>query len=120
MKIKNINGYSAEDLIGQAGKGARFVHFSYTLSFIFASVKKTSDVYIIKPSEKASRKGLSFTLLSLIFGWWSLSGPKNTIASIRTNLKGGKDMTDEVTSILEGHLLFRESQKGVKVPSNNF
>ena len=37
--------------------------------------------------------------------------------SIKENLKGGKDVTDEVMSTVAGHLLFQEAQKQQKMQS---
>lgn len=115
MKIKNIDGMSAADLQREAEKGARFVYYSYTLSFIIVTLRKTSGVYLIKAGENAVQRGFRFTLLSLLFGWWGIPfGPKFTLQSIRVNRKGGNDVTDEVMSTVAGHILFQESQRQQK------
>ncbi len=112
MKIKNGNGFSAEELQQKAEKGARFVQFSYTVSLILVSFQRTSGIYLVNPGERARKTGMPFTILSFLFGWWGIpSGPKKTFESIRTNWKGGKDVTDEVTATIAGHILFREAQK---------
>ena len=115
MKIKNIDGMSAADLQREAEKGARFVYYSYTLSFIIVTLRKNSGVYLIKAGENATQRGFRFTLLSLLFGWWGIPfGPKFTLQSIRVNRKGGNDVTDEVMSTVAGHILFQESQRQQK------
>lgn len=115
MKIRNIEGLSAFDLEREAERGARFVYYTYTLSFLLVTFKRTSGVYMIRGNENAVSKGNRFTLLSALFGWWGIPfGPKYTIESIRTNLKGGKDVTDEVMSTVAGHILFREAQQRKK------
>ena len=49
-------------------------------------------------------------IISALLGWWGIPfGPKFTLESIRTNMKGGKDVTDEVMATVAGHLLFQES-----------
>lgn len=119
MRIKNIEGLSAKDLQREAAEGARFVYFTYTLSLLIITLKRTSGVYLVRPHEKNSRKGLPFTLISLLFGWWGIPyGPKYTLDSISTNTRGGKDVTDEVMSTVAGHILFQEAQRSKKVGSN--
>lgn len=119
MRIKNIEGLSAKDLQREAAMGARFVYFPYTISLLVITLKRTSGVYLLRPHEKPSRKGLRFTLISLLLGWWGIPyGPKYTLESIRTINRGGKDVTDEVMSTVAGHILFQESQRSKKVGSN--
>ena len=112
MKIKNVNGYSAEDLQREADKGAKFVYYNYSISLLLTTLKRSSGIYMIKPGENAARKGLPYTLLTFLFGWWAIPfGPKNTFQDIRINMKGGKDVTDEITATVAGLLLFREAQR---------
>lgn len=48
-------------------------------------------------------KGLGFTLLSLLFGWWGIPwGPIYTIGALITNFSGGRDVTQEVSYSLTG------------------
>ena len=116
MKIKNINGYSHEDLQREAGKGAKFVHFAFSISLILVTFKRESGIYLIKAGEKTLRKSLPYTLVTVLFGWWGIpNGPKRTIQSLRTNLRGGKDVTDEISATIDGHLLFNEMQRSKKV-----
>ena len=112
MKIRNIEGLSAANLQQEAEKGARFVYYTYTISLLVITLRRNSGVYMIRGGESKRSKSLLFTLLSILFGWWGIPyGPKYTIESIRTNLKGGKDVTDEVMATVAGHILFQESQK---------
>ena len=112
MKIRNIEGLSAADLQLEADKGARFVYYAYTISLLLVTLRRTSGVYMIRGGESHRAKGLPFTLVTMLFGWWGIPyGPKYTIESLRTNLKGGKDVTDEVMSTVAGHILFQEAQQ---------
>lgn len=112
MKIKNIAGLSASHLQDEVIKGGRFVYFPYVISLFVVTFKRTSGVYLVRANEKAAVKGWPFILLSLWFGWWGVPfGPKYTLESIRTNLKGGKDVTDDVMATVAGHLLFQEAQR---------
>lgn len=112
MKIRNIEGLSAADLQREEARGAKFVYYSFTISVLVITFKRTSGVYMIRGGENPVSKGLPFTILSFLFGWWGIPfGPKYTIESIRTNLKGGKDVTEEVMATVAGHILFQEAQQ---------
>jgi hypothetical protein len=46
-------------------------------------------------------KGLPYTLFTLAAGWWGIPfGPIFSVMALFNNLKGGKDVTKEVMSIL--------------------
>jgi hypothetical protein len=112
MRIKNIDGLSANDLQQASDSGARFIYYAFTISFLVVTFKSTSGVYLIRSDENSFLKGIPYTLVSFFFGWWGIPyGPKYTLESIRTNLHGGKDVTDEVMATVEGYLLFRETEK---------
>lgn len=70
---------------------------------------------MIRSGESNSGKKTLFTFISVLFGWWGIpNGPRLTLESIRTNMKGGKDVTDEVMATVAGHILFQETQKQQK------
>lgn len=117
MKIKNIAGLSAINLQDEVMKGGRFIYYPFVISLVVFTFKRTSGVYLVRGNEKPATKGWPFLLLSVLFGWWGIPfGPKYTVESIRTNLKGGKDVTDEVMATVAGHMLFQEAQKQKTVP----
>jgi hypothetical protein len=110
MKIKNITGLTAADLQQQVSNGGQFVYFSYTISLVVVTFRDTSGVYLIRSGENTAGKSFLFTIVSLLTGWWGIPwGPKFTIQAIRTNLRGGKDVTDEVMDVVNGYLLFEET-----------
>lgn len=112
MKIKNINGLTAAELRQQVVCGGRFVYFSYTLSLIVVTFRDVSGVYLVKANEKTFKKGIRFSIVSFLFGWWAIPwGPRYTWQALRSNWKGGKDVTDEVMGVVEGYLLFEEDSK---------
>ena len=112
MRIKNIDGLSAADLQQEVAEGGKFIYYPFTISLIVVTFKRTSGVYLVRGKENAVTRGLPFTLLSFFFGWWGFPfGPKYTLESIRANLKGGKDVTEEVMATVAGHVLFKEMEK---------
>lgn len=110
MKIKNIEGLTATDLQDLVSKGSKFVYFSYTISLLVVTFRDTSGVYLIRSGETTAGKSFMFTIVSLLIGWWGIPwGPKFTMQALRTNLRGGKDVTDEVMDVVNGYLLFEET-----------
>ena len=77
--------------------GARFVIYQYCISVLVMSFKRASNIYFMRPEDNAFTKGLPFSLISLVLGWWGIPwGPIWTISTIVTNLRGGRDVTNEV------------------------
>ena len=115
MRIQNIDGLSPSDLQEEVSKGGRFVYYPFTVSLAVFTLKRTSGTYLVRAGETAIGKQMFFTLISLLFGWWGIPfGPKYTVKSIQTNLRGGKNVTDEVMATVAGFALFEETQRKKK------
>ena len=115
MRLKNIAGLSSDMIENEVNKGGRFLYFPYTISFIVVTFKRTSGVYFIKANENPFSKSFLFMLISFLFGWWGFPfGPQLTFQSLRTNVNGGKNVTDEVMATIEGHKMFKEVQRNKK------
>jgi len=101
MQIKGIEGMTAQELNGEIERGAKFVIYEYAISIVVMTFKRPSDIYFIRSDEGSIAKGLLFSLISLLLGWWGIPwGPIHTIASFVTNFRGGKDVTREVVHSL--------------------
>ena len=88
---------SGGELQAEIQQGAKFVMYQYCISILVITFKRFSNIYFIRHEQNAAVKGLPFTLLSLVLGWWGIPwGPIYTIQSLWVNLKGGKDVTQEV------------------------
>ena len=80
-------------------QGAKFVVYQYCISLLIITFKRSSNIYFIRHEENAVVKGLPFTLLSFLLGWWGIPwGPIYTIQSVWVNFNGGKDVTKEVVA----------------------
>ncbi|MCI0552954.1 MAG: hypothetical protein L0287_18540 [Anaerolineae bacterium] len=78
-------------------QGGKFVMYQYCISLLIITFRRSSNIYFIRHEDNAVVKGLPFTLLSLVLGWWGIPwGPIYTIQSIWVNFSGGKDVTQEV------------------------
>ncbi len=105
MEIKNIEGLTTDQINRELESGGKFVVYQYTISILVMTFRRSSDVYFIRSGESATVKGLGFTFLSLILGWWGVPwGPIYTIGSIFNNLSGGKDVTSEIIQSVNMHV----------------
>lgn len=97
MIIKGIEGMDSRSIESQIQQGGKFVIYTYCFSVILMTFRRSSNIYFIRADENAVAKGLKFTLLSAVVGWWGIPwGPIYTIGALITNLRGGKDVTAEV------------------------
>ena len=101
MKIHGIEGMSPDQLRFEIQRGAKFVLYQYAISVLVMSFRRASDIYFIPAGESSVSKGLPWSLVSLVAGWWGIPwGPIFTIQSVVTNFKGGKDVTAEISAQL--------------------
>lgn len=95
--IQGIEGLTMPEIYQEVSHGGRFVVFQYTISVIFITFRRSSNIIFVKSDEKQAVKGLPYTLLSLFLGWWGFPwGPIYTIQTLVKNMRGGKDLTSEV------------------------
>jgi hypothetical protein len=101
MKILGIEGMSPDQLQFEIRRGAKLVCYQYCISIVVMTFRRASDVYYIPAGQSAVAKGLPWTLLSLVAGWWGIPwGPIFTVQSLVTNFQGGKDLTTELSAHL--------------------
>ena len=97
MKIIGTEGMSPEELGKELARGGRFVIFEYCISILVMTFKQPSNIYYIRPGESAFFRGLGFSALSLLLGWWGIPwGPIYTIWAVAVNCRGGTDVTHDV------------------------
>jgi hypothetical protein len=105
MQIKGLEGMDGHELATELDRGARFVIFEYCISILVMTFKQPSSIYFIRGGESAFGKGLKYSLLSLLLGWWGIPwGPIYTIWALVVNMKGGTDVTQEVIAGLSGQV----------------
>src|SRR5580765_1475741 len=87
MKIQGIEGMSSDRLQFEIQRGAKFVVYQYAISVLVMSFRRSSDIFFIPAGESSITKGLPWSLISLVAGWWGIPwGPIFTIQSLVTNL----------------------------------
>ena len=101
MQIKNTEGLSVSQMRDLVQQGGKFVIFPYTVSFLIMTLRRSSDIYFIRPNENTFKYSYGFVLLNLIIGWWGIPwGPIYTIGALYNHITGGKDFTQAVMSDL--------------------
>jgi hypothetical protein len=101
MKIQGIEGMSPDQLRFEIQRGAKLVCYNYCVSVVVITFRRSSPVYFIPPGESALSKGLPWTALTLVMGWWGFPwGPIFSVQSLVVNLKGGKDLTAAISASL--------------------
>jgi len=104
MQIRNIEGLRVSQVRDLVYQGGKFVVFPYTVSFILMTLKRSSDIYFIRPGENTFKYSYGFVFLNLFVGWWGFPwGPIYTIGSAYHHVVGGKDLTQAVMSHLTQH-----------------
>lgn len=97
MKIVGVEGLTNEQVNEEIGRGGRFVMYQYCISILVMTFRRPSSIYFFKAGEGAIGKGLGFSLITLLLGWWGIPwGPIYTIQSLWVNFGGGRDVTQEV------------------------
>jgi hypothetical protein len=100
-KIQGIEGLSKNQLQFELGRGGRFIQFQYCISAIVVTFKRSSPIYFVRAGENVVGKGMPFTLLTLVAGWWGIPwGPIFSVQAIYRNFSGGRDVTKEVAAAL--------------------
>lgn len=100
-KIIGLDGMTVEQLNKELANGGKFVVFFYCFSIVILTFKRSSEIHLVKAGEGTFKKSIKFTLISLFLGWWGIPwGIIYTIQSIFTNFRGGRDVTEQVMSVL--------------------
>src|SRR5262245_55677327 len=72
----------------------RLVFYEYCISFVFITLRRPSRVVQLKAGERGLVRGLPYTLLTLLLGWWGIPwGLVYTPLVLWTNLSGGREIT---------------------------
>lgn len=95
--IRGIEGLSTADVHAQVEQGARFVVYSYCISVLVMTFKRSSAIHFVRAGESRVAAGLPYTLLSCVLGWWGFPfGLIYTPWAIIENFGGGRDVTNEL------------------------
>lgn len=99
--IRGTEGLTPADIQNEIARGARFVAYQWCLSLLVVTLKRGTRIYYLKPGETGFLAGFFWSAFTLVAGWWGFPwGPIYTIGSLWTNLRGGIDVTDAVSTDL--------------------
>jgi hypothetical protein len=100
-KIIGIESMNKEQLAFELQRGGKFVQYQYCISIVVMTFKRGTDIYFVRADENPVVKGLSWTTLTFLAGWWGIPfGPIFSVQSLWYNLKGGHDVTAGVCKAL--------------------
>jgi hypothetical protein len=100
-EIVGIEGMSDQELDEELRNGARLLAYSYCISILILTFKQPSAIHFVRSDESRFLKGLPYTLISFIAGWWGIPfGIIYTIWCIVANSAGGSDVTAEVVGVM--------------------
>jgi hypothetical protein len=95
--IRNLSSQEIDDFLA---KGGRLVFFEFCISFIFITLRHTTTIKAIRSGQWAWVRGLPYSLISLLLGWWGLPwGPIYSFLTIVTNVQGGCDVSSQVREL---------------------
>jgi len=92
--ITPTRGMSPQEVEFEVSRGARFIVYQYAFSVVIMSFRRNSPVTYVKAGENVVVKGLPWTLLTFLVGWWGFPwGLIYTPQVLYKNLQGGTDVT---------------------------
>jgi len=75
----------------QGAAGGTWVRYAYCISICIITFRRYSDPVLVPDGESRVMAGLSYTLLTLVAGWWGFPfGLIYTPICLIENLSGGK------------------------------
>jgi hypothetical protein len=105
---------NASLLAAEVARGTTFSVFSYSVGLLLYSVLCVSDVQRVELGASRVARGLPYSLLTAILGWWSLRGFILVIRVLALNFGGGTDVTPNVAAVARGEALLPNRGNGVR------
>lgn len=89
------------DLLEELRLGGRLVIYSYCVSIGILTLTRESKPRLIRSGRSAMISGLPWITLTFLAGWWGIPwGPIRTVQCLANDLRGGRDVTDQVVDVL--------------------
>jgi hypothetical protein len=101
MGARGIDDWTPEGVQALLNAGGRFVFYEFCISLLVITLRRPSRVYYLPPGELGLLRGMPYSLISLLLGWWGIPwGLVYTPLTLFTNLQGGRDITSQVRAWL--------------------
>jgi hypothetical protein len=89
MKIKGVQGRNLTQIQDELSQGGRFVQYTWCISLLAVTYRYRSPVCFLCRNQHAFGRGLPYTIITLLLGWWGIPyGPFFTLASVYNNIEG--------------------------------
>ena len=93
----SLSELSPQELTFEIQRGGRIVVYQYCISLLVITFRRNSPAQFIRAGENATVKGLPYTLLTFVLGWWGFPwGFIYTPQVLYKNLNGGTYITAAV------------------------
>jgi hypothetical protein len=90
-----------DEILTRIHEGWRCVRFEFCISFLLATVRCQSGIYLTECWQQRYVWGMAYVALAILFGPWGVPwGPVWTLRAVWTNLTGGVEATDAVLAAL--------------------
>ncbi|MBL8002525.1 MAG: hypothetical protein JNL05_11230 [Flavobacteriales bacterium] len=97
LNLHAFSNWTEERYNAFVSAGGRFVTYRYTVAVVIYRMDHPSGVHFVNGRTQAILRGIPYSLLSVLAGWWFLpTGPIRTIQCLLTNLSGGHDVGADV------------------------
>lgn len=102
-------GMTLGEVEAEVLSGGRFLAFSWTLSVVIMSFRRSSDFRFFRAREMSGTRAFGYGVMTLLLGWWGFPwGLIYTPASLVRNARGGYDQTAPIMGLLVGEERARE------------
>ena len=97
LDVHRFSNTTEKEFIAQLEAGKRFVVYHSAISIIVYSFRHSTRVHVTENRKLTIIKGLPWTLLTFLLGWWSIpSRPIFTVQCLYWNLQGGSDVSSNI------------------------
>lgn len=102
-------GMTLREVEAEVLKGGRFLSYSWTVSVVVMSFRRSSDINFVPAAKMSGGGALGYSVMSLFLGWWGFPwGLIYTTASLVRNARGGYDHTEALLTYGVGEERARE------------
>jgi len=103
-KVQGLEGLQPDQINFEIQRGGKFIAYGYCISVLVMTFKRGA-VHFVRADESRVNKGVRYSAISLLLGWWGIPwGPIWTISTMVTNFQGGKDVTSQVVPAMNEKL----------------
>lgn len=96
IDVRAFSRMSEAELYRSIAMGERYVVYYWTLSMFIYTTTRHTKAYRLRDRRSAFFRGLPYTLICLVFGWWHFPGCLINFNSLYHDLRGGADVSGNI------------------------